>query len=229
MSRVAVVTGGASGIAGAIGRRLAAHGAPVAIFDRHAAAAETAAAALVSDGGKAIGLTVDVTDRSGIDAALDEVRARLGRPAILVNSAGVTLDRPYLEITTETWNRVLAVNLPGTFDCCQAVLPDMIDAGWGRIVNISSSSVHSGVPGMVCYVTSKSGVVGLTKSLALEFGRYGIMVNTPSTCPARCKRSACEKPHAGSAKGLLRSDYSFTARTRRHYLYACPVSLLDTP
>jgi NAD(P)-dependent dehydrogenase (short-subunit alcohol dehydrogenase family) len=106
------------------------------------------------------------------------VREQLGAPGILVNSAGVTVAGPSLEVTAETWNRVLAVNLTGTFDCCQAVLPDMIAAGWGRIVNISSSSMHSGVPGMAAYVSSKAGVVGLTKVLALEFGRKGITVNT---------------------------------------------------
>ncbi|MGI8334227.1 SDR family NAD(P)-dependent oxidoreductase [Actinomadura scrupuli] len=176
--RTAIVTGGASGIGGAIGRRLAADGAMVAIFDLDGEAARAAAASIEQAGGKAIGLSVDVTDRPGIDAGLDEVRARLGRPAILVNSAGMSLDGPFLEITAEAWNRVLAVNLTGTFDCCQAVLPDMVEEGWGRIVNISSSSVHSGASGMAGYVASKSGVVGLTKVLALEFGRHGITVNT---------------------------------------------------
>jgi 2-hydroxycyclohexanecarboxyl-CoA dehydrogenase len=177
-ARTAIVTGGASGIGGAIARRLADGGAMVAIFDLDGDAAKAAAVSIEEAGGRAIGLPVDVTDRSGIDAGLDEVRARLGRPAILVNSAGITVDGPFLEITAETWNRVLAVNLTGTFDCCQAVLPDMVQEGWGRIVNISSSSVHSGVPGMGAYVAAKSGVVGLTKVLALEFARHGITVNT---------------------------------------------------
>lgn len=178
MSRTAVVTGGASGIGGAISRRLAADGAMVAIFDLNGDAARATAVSIEEAGGKAIGLSVDVTDRSGIDAALDEVRARLGRPAILVNSAGITVDGPFLEITAESWNRVLAVNLTGTFDCCQAVLPDMVEEGWGRIVNISSSSIHGGAPKMACYVSAKSGVVGLTKVLALEFAQHGITVNT---------------------------------------------------
>lgn len=176
--RTSIVTGGASGIGGAISRRLAADGAMVAIFDLNGDAARATALSIEEAGGKAIGLSVDVTDRSAIDTALDEVRARLGRPAILVNSAGMTVDGPSLEITAETWNRVLAVNLTGTFDCCQAVLPDMVEEGWGRIVNISSSSVHSGVPKMAAYVSAKSGVVGLTKVLALEFAPHGITVNT---------------------------------------------------
>jgi NAD(P)-dependent dehydrogenase (short-subunit alcohol dehydrogenase family) len=97
---------------------------------------------------------------------------------ILVNNAGMEGFRPFLKITPDVWNRLLEVNLTGTFHCCQLLIPDMMDAGWGRIVNISSSSTHSGQPFMTHYVASKSGVVGLTKSLALEFGEHGITVNT---------------------------------------------------
>jgi 2-hydroxycyclohexanecarboxyl-CoA dehydrogenase len=174
----AIVTGGASGIGGAISRRLAADGAMVAIFDVNGDAAKAAAVAIEQAGGKAIGLPVDVTDRAAIDAAVEEVRARLGRPTVLVNSAGLTVPSPFLEVTREAWNTMLAINLTGTFDCCQAVLPDMVEEGWGRIVNISSSSVHSGSAGLSGYVAAKSGVVGLTKVLALEFGKHGITVNT---------------------------------------------------
>jgi NAD(P)-dependent dehydrogenase (short-subunit alcohol dehydrogenase family) len=177
-ARTAIVTGGASGIGGACARRLAAGGAKVAIFDLNGDAAREAAAAIEKDGGTATGLAVDVTDRAGIDAAVEETRARLGRPTILVNSAGVTIDGPFLELSAETWNRLLSVNLTGTFDCCQSVLPGMVEEGWGRIVNISSSSVHSGSVGLAGYVASKSGVVGLTKVLALEFGRHGVTANT---------------------------------------------------
>ncbi|SEG83824.1 NAD(P)-dependent dehydrogenase, short-chain alcohol dehydrogenase family [Thermomonospora echinospora] len=176
--RTAVVTGGASGIGAAIGRSLAADGALVAIFDLDGDAAGAMAASIEETGGKAVGLPVDVTDRAAVDAGVEEVRARLGRPTILVNSAGLSVDGPFLDITAETWSRALAVNLTGTFDCCQAVLPGMVEEGWGRIVTISSSSVHSGASGMAAYVAAKSGVVGLTKVLALEFGRHGITVNT---------------------------------------------------
>lgn len=94
-----------------------------------------------------------------------------------MNSAGVAPEGPFLEINTRQWNRSIAVNLTGTFDCCQVVLPGMLEAGWGRIVNISSSSIHTGPPQMASYVAAKSGVVGLTKVLAREFGRKGITVN----------------------------------------------------
>ncbi|MBF6145921.1 short-chain dehydrogenase [Nocardia sp. 852002-20019_SCH5090214] len=176
--RTAIVTGGASGIGGAIARRLAADGSPVAVFDVDGAAADLAAREIGEAGGKAIGVAVDVSDRAAIDTGVQRVRAELGRPSILVNSAGITTSGPFLDITAQQWARVLAVNLTGTFDCCQAVLPDMVEQGWGRIVNISSSSVHSGAAGMAAYVSSKSGVLGLTKVLALEFARKGITVNT---------------------------------------------------
>ena len=176
--RVAIVTGGASGIGLAISERTAADGAAVAIFDLNRDAADAAAGKIEAAGGTAMGIAVDVTDRTGIDAAVAEVKARLGPATILVNSAGMTGFDPFLDIQLEKWNRILEVNLTGTFNCCQAVIPDMLEAGWGRIVNISSSSVHSGSARMTHYVAAKSGVVGLTKALALEFAPRGITVNT---------------------------------------------------
>ena len=176
--RVAIVTGGASGIGLAISERLASDGIGVAVFDRNGEAAAEAAAKIEATGGRAIGLEVDVTDRPGIDAGVTDVGEALGRPTILVNNAGIDGFGPFLKITAETWNQVIDVNLTGTFHCCQAVLPDMIEAGWGRIVNISSSSAQGGQQLMAHYVSSKAGMIGLTKSLALEFGRKGITVNT---------------------------------------------------
>jgi 2-hydroxycyclohexanecarboxyl-CoA dehydrogenase len=196
--RTAIVTGGASGIGLAISERLAADNNAVAIFDRAGDAAESAAAKIQAAGGTAIGVTVDVTDRAQIDAGVVTTRNRLGRPTILVNSAGLDGFDPFLSITAEKWNRIIAVNLTGTFDCCQAVIPEMLEEGWGRIVNISSSSAHSGQPRMTHYVASKSGVIGLTKSLALEFGPKGITVNTipPGFIDTPMLR-------ASEAKGLL--------------------------
>ena len=176
--RVAIVTGGASGIGLGISQRLAADGARVAILDRNGTEAEARAAELRADGHDALAVEVDVSDRPSVERAVDEVRAAFGPVAILVNNAGMEGFERFLDITVATWERLLAVNLTGTFHCCQVVLPDMIAAGWGRIVNISSSSTHSGQPLMAHYVASKSGMVGLTKSLALEFGPKGITVNT---------------------------------------------------
>jgi NAD(P)-dependent dehydrogenase (short-subunit alcohol dehydrogenase family) len=176
--RTAIVTGGASGIGLAISERLAADGVAVAIFDLNGDAAEETAAKIGASGGTAIGVTVDVTDRVQIDAGVEQVRAHLGRPTILVNNAGLQGFDRFLSIDADTWNRVLEVNLTGTFNCCQAVVPDMIDEGWGRIVNISSSSAQGGQPMMTHYVAAKAGVIGFTKALALELGPKGITVNT---------------------------------------------------
>jgi len=176
--RTAIVTGGASGIGLAISERLAADGVAVAIFDRDGDAAEAAAAKIETAGATAVGLTVDVTDRAQIDAGVDEVRRRLTPATILVNNAGLQGFAPFMKIDADTWNRVIGVNLTGTFNCCQAVVPDMLEAGWGRIVNISSSSAQGGQPLMTHYVASKAGVIGLTKALALELGPKGITVNT---------------------------------------------------
>jgi 2-hydroxycyclohexanecarboxyl-CoA dehydrogenase len=173
--RVAIVTGGGSGIGLAIGHRLAADGHAVAVVDLDGTSAASAAAAI---GGTAIGLVADVSDREQVFATVAEVRRRLGAPAILVNNAGLgaRYDR-FLDVTPELWEQFIGVNLSGAFHCCQAVLPDMVEARWGRIVNISSSSTHGGQPLLSHYVSSKSGLNGLTKSLALEFGPRGITVN----------------------------------------------------
>jgi 2-hydroxycyclohexanecarboxyl-CoA dehydrogenase len=162
--KTAVVTGGASGIGRAIAARLESDGHHVATIDLQPSEADFA-------------YTADVTDRAQVDAALGKIRAQLGPVSILVNAAGLEGFSRFTDITFDEWQRVMNVNLNGVFHCCQAVIPDMVDAGWGRIVNISSSSTHSGVPGMAHYVAAKSAVNGLTKSLALEYGPSGITVN----------------------------------------------------
>jgi NAD(P)-dependent dehydrogenase (short-subunit alcohol dehydrogenase family) len=177
-ARSAIVTGGGSGIGLAISERLAADGIAVGVLDRDGDAADEAAAKITASGGIAMGVTADVTKRTDIDAALAAVREAYGTPTILVNNAGLDGFSPFLKLDLDTWNRVLEVNLTGTFQCCQALLPGMVEAGWGRIVNISSSSAQGGQPLMAHYVASKAGVIGLTKSLALEFGPKGITVNT---------------------------------------------------
>jgi NAD(P)-dependent dehydrogenase (short-subunit alcohol dehydrogenase family) len=175
VSRVAVVTGGASGIGLGVVRKFAADGYAVAALDLNGEAAEAAAAGVDT---KAIGLAVDVADRSSVDAAYEQVRSSLGPIGILVTSAGIESFQPVLDITPDTWDRILAVNLTGTFHCIQAALPDMVEAGWGRIVTISSSSAQSGAANMAHYVASKGGVLSLTKALAVELARKGITVNT---------------------------------------------------
>ena len=177
IGRVAVVTGAASGMGLAIARHLAARGHRVGVLDVQADAALRAAEELRATGAAAIAAHADVTDRRAVDAALDAVRAELGPIHIMVTSAGLDSFEPFSDITIESWERILAVNLTGTFHCLQAAVPDMLAAGWGRMVTISSSSAQSGAVHMAHYVASKAGVVGLTKALALELARHGITVN----------------------------------------------------
>ncbi len=160
----AVVTGGGSGIGAAIARRLRSDGLHVATID-------------ITESDEQFAYTADVTNAEQVDAALTAIRADLGPVTVLVNSAGLERFKRFTDLTFEDWQRVIDVNLHGVFHCTQAVLPDMIEAGWGRIVNISSSSTHSGQPYMAPYVAAKSAVNGLTKSLALEYGPAGITVN----------------------------------------------------
>jgi 2-hydroxycyclohexanecarboxyl-CoA dehydrogenase len=178
VSRVAVVTGGASGIGLGAARHLAADGHAVAVLDRDGTAAEAAAAELHATGANAAAVEVDVADWQSVDTAFAQVRAELGPVEILVTSAGIESFDPLLDITAEKWDRIVAVNLTGTFRCVQAAVPDMLAAGWGRIVTISSSSAQSGAPNMTHYAASKGGVIGLTKALAVELARNGITVNT---------------------------------------------------
>jgi len=162
--KTAVVTGGGSGIGQAVARRLRADGMDVATID-------------LNPSDEAFAFTADVTDRAAVEEALAAIRAQLGPVTVLVNAAGLEKFKRFTELKFEDWQRVIDVNLNGVFHCIQAVLPDMIEAGWGRIVNISSSSTHSGQPYMSSYVAAKSAVNGLTKSLALEYGPAGITVN----------------------------------------------------
>jgi 2-hydroxycyclohexanecarboxyl-CoA dehydrogenase len=162
----------------AVCRHLAEAGQRVAVLDVNAEAAEQVAKEIEAAGGTARAAAVDVSDRAAVDAALDDVRSSLGAVEILVTSAGIEGFVDFLEITAEAWDRMMAVNLSGTFHCIQAAVPDMIAAAWGRIVTISSSSAQSGTRRMAHYVASKGGVIALTKALALDLARHGITVNT---------------------------------------------------
>jgi NAD(P)-dependent dehydrogenase (short-subunit alcohol dehydrogenase family) len=162
----------------AIGKRLAGNGHRVAALDLHAGAVEELADSIRGAGGEAIGLGVDVSDRAGVDYALGKVRSEFGPVEIMVTSAGIDEFQSFTDVTIEAWDRMLAVNLTGTFHCLQAAVPDMLAGRWGRIVTISSSSAQSGAARMSHYVASKGGVVGLTKALALELAPHGITVNS---------------------------------------------------
>lgn len=163
-AKTAVVTGGASGIGRAVAERLRCDGFRVAVLD-------------LSSTDDGYGYVADVTDRGHVDTAISAIRDAFGPISVLVNAAGVEGFNNFLSMSFEEWSRVIDVNLNGVFHTIQAVLPDMVEAGWGRIINISSSSTHSGQPFMAHYVAAKSAVNGLTKSLALEYGPSGITVN----------------------------------------------------
>jgi 2-hydroxycyclohexanecarboxyl-CoA dehydrogenase len=176
-ARVAVVTGGASGIGLGVAEQLLADGRKVAIWDLKGA---EEAATKLQGSGAVVGAQVDVADRASVDAAAEQARAELGPIEILVTSAGVEAFEPLLDITAESWDRIIAVNLTGTFHCVQAVVPDMLAARWGRIVTIASSSAQSGAPRMAHYTASKGGVISMTRSLAVELARSGITANAVS-------------------------------------------------
>jgi NAD(P)-dependent dehydrogenase (short-subunit alcohol dehydrogenase family) len=162
--KTAVVTGGASGIGRAVAQRLRNDGFRVAVID-------------LSPTDDGFGHLADVTDRAQVDTAVAAIRQEFGPILVLVNAAGVEGFKKFSKMSFDEWSKVIDVNLNGVFHTIQAVLPDMVEAGWGRIVNISSSSTHSGQPFMSHYVAAKSAVNGLTKSLALEYGPCGITVN----------------------------------------------------
>lgn len=149
----------------------------IAVVDLNGEAAEQVAKELRGDGARAVACQADVSDRGQVDHAMQVTRSELGPVGILVTSAGVAKFEPFAKITLESWNRVLAINLTGTFHCVQAALPDMLDAKWGRIVLISSSSAQRGAPRMAHYASSKGGVIALARTLALEYAASGITVN----------------------------------------------------
>lgn len=175
--KVAVVTGAASGIGKATAIRLAADGAAVGVWDLDLEGAKATIASIEAAGGKAIAFKVDCANSAAIAEALAETQAALGPVLILVNNAGMTGFVPFAQLTEAAWDKMMAVNLKGPFLCSQAVLPEMRKAGWGRIINISSSSAQTGAPAMAHYVASKGGVIGFTKALAIEVAAEGITVN----------------------------------------------------
>lgn len=176
-ARVAVVTGGASGMGEATCHELGRRGHKVAILDVDSQAAQRVCETLRAAGATALAVVADVSDRGAVEEAFAKVRSELGQVGILVTSAGVVGFEPFSEITPESWQRIIDVNLTGTFHCCQVALPDMVAAGWGRIVMISSSSAQRGSPGMAHYAASKGALITLTKSLAREYAGAGITVN----------------------------------------------------
>ena len=179
--QVAVVTGGGRGIGRGIAEALAQAGARVSVADIDVAAAEATAAVLQAQGREAQGLEVDVSRRPCVEEMDENVVGRWGQIDILVNHAGISVSAPALELTDETWQRVVSINLTGVFLCSQIIGSYMVERGHGRIINMSSSAAHFGAPNLAAYAATKSGVLGLTRVMAVEWGGHGVTVN--AVCP----------------------------------------------
>jgi NAD(P)-dependent dehydrogenase (short-subunit alcohol dehydrogenase family) len=176
--RVAIVTGAAQGIGVVYAQALAEEGARVVVADIQADAAESAAAALREGGAEAMAVVVDVSNKASTLALADAVRERFGTAHVLVNNAAIFHSMrtdPQMTVDIEYWRKIFSVNVDGVLLMTQAVAPLMIEAGWGRIVNQSSTAAYLGTPGH--YAVSKLAVVGLTKGFAKELGQHGITVN----------------------------------------------------
>jgi len=175
--KAAVVTGAGAGLGRAIALRLARDEAAIGVWDINGEGAAETAKMIADAGGKAIAIAADCADAAAIKEAAARTRAAFGSITILVNNAGICPFTPYLEISDDAWDRVIRINLKGPHLCCREVIPDMLAAKWGRIINITSSSTQTGSTNVAHYIASKGGLLGLTKALAREFAPAGITVN----------------------------------------------------
>ncbi|MEV6335664.1 3-oxoacyl-ACP reductase FabG [Nocardia vinacea] len=175
-TRTAIVTGAARGIGATTAKRLAADGFAVAVLDLDEAACKTVVAEIESAGGRALAVGANVADEQAVAAAVERVAAELGAPTVLVNNAGIIRDNMLYKMTVDDWDAVMGVHLRGSFLMSRATQKYMTDAGWGRIVNLSSTSAL-GNRGQANYAAAKAGLQGFTKTLAIELGKFGVTVN----------------------------------------------------
>lgn len=179
--KTAIVTGAASGIGSAIAELFAQEGAQLALLDLNSAACESLAARLQQEAGRqCIALRADVTDEARINACVQEIEVRLGAADILINCAGINVFRDPLSLSEEDWQRCLSVNLRGPLNGIRAVLPGMLARQYGNIVNIASVHGHKIIPGTFPYPVAKHGLIGLTRSLGVEYASQGIRINSVS-------------------------------------------------
>ncbi len=204
-NKVALITGAAAGIGKASAIRIASEGGRVVCGDIQAEAVESTAKEIRESGGQAIAFAYDVSDPSAVEAALETTLAEYGQLDTLCNIAGILHFDNTVDLDLEKWNRVLAINLTGTFLMCQAALPALLDGGGGNIVNMASTAGLAGHPWTAAYSASKGGVLALTSTLAVEFGKRGIRAN--AVCPGGIKTAMHEQfklPEGGDIELLQR-------------------------
>jgi 3-oxoacyl-[acyl-carrier protein] reductase len=193
-TRTAVVTGAARGIGAGVAKRLAEDGFAVAVLDLDEAACTTVVDEIVTAGGQALAVGVDVSDEEAVGAAVERIAAELGEPTVLVNNAGIIRDNLLFKMSVADWDAVMNVHLRGSFLMTRAVQAYMTKAGWGRIVNLSSTSAL-GNRGQANYAAAKAGLQGFTKTLALELGKFGVTANAiaPGFVETEMTRTTAER------------------------------------
>ncbi|KPU93999.1 2-hydroxycyclohexanecarboxyl-CoA dehydrogenase [Variovorax paradoxus] len=201
--KTVVVTGGGGGIGGATCRRFAREGARVAVLDLNPGAAETVAARIEAEGGRALALRCDITERASVDAAVAAVLERFGAIDVLVNNAGWDVFRPFTKTEPAQWEKLIAINLTGALHMHHAVLPGMAVRKAGRIVNIASDAARVGSSGEAVYAACKGGLVAFTKTIAREHARHGITANVVCPGPTDTALFADYKEGAGNPEKLM--------------------------
>ncbi len=201
--KTVVVTGGGGGIGGATCRRFAREGARVAVLDLNPGAAEAVAARIEAEGGRALALRCDITERASVDAAVAAVLERFGAIDVLVNNAGWDVFRPFAKTEPAQWEKLIAINLTGALHMHHAVLPGMAARKAGRIVNIASDAARVGSSGEAVYAACKGGLVAFTKTIAREHARHGITANVVCPGPTDTALFADYKEGAGNPEKLM--------------------------
>ncbi len=199
--KVAVVTGGGSGIGASICQAFAREGARVMVADINAQGAEQVAATIVGNGGKAISAQVDITDEKAVAQMVEATLGGFGKVDSLVNNAGVRIIKGFMQHTRDDWNKMIDVNLSGPFVCSQAVIPSMVDNGGGTIINLCSIASFVGRPNRAGYVAAKTGLLGLTRAMAIDIGGKNIRVNAiaPGMIASPFNQSFAEAEETGDS------------------------------